>query len=694
MKIFSYFVLTSLLGLAACQAEFSNQLQKNNVLQIHQAPLTGKVKFPTDLKTHSDIESIRTLATVSLIYPADHPTQAHQTVVAGSTDANGQFSLNPSTNLTAGSWFILEASRRSAVGQSRQSLRTWVRRTASGWESFNSPIKINGETTALSALLEWQNLAPATLLASLDNSNPSIFTAPANGPDQEELSQTLELIQSLITQNQDPVATLAQGSQEILPTRVLNPQSSVLIETRHCPYCQLEHADLSGQDLNLANLNGANLSYAKLTNTTLINAQLIGAQFKGADFSGATWINGIACEAGSNGACQFEQRLNEAQGSWKERPRLSQDADGNLVVTWQSQGQDADDFGVYARRLSSLGIPQGEEFKVPTYETGAQTYPDVAHYSNGDFLITWQSPTHDAQGAGVDIYARRYAGNGTALAAPFRVNSGVEAGQGRPRVGIDAQDRTTIIWVDTHPPASIKARRFDPDLIPLGDDFQLNAESQGAPINVDLAMAPDGRFAIAWSDDDPDNSKGIYARAFDAEGQALIGDLHVNQHIPKLQDEPSIGIDATGNFTITWYSYLQDEAGIDTQQGGTGAGIYARRFDIDGQALSDEFRVNTTVFSMQDDPQIAVQSSGEFVISWTNWGVENPQDSPDVNLQRFDKNARPLGPETRVNTHTNNAQTDSSLILSPSGIITVAWESINQNGEIAGVYLKSMGFDL
>ena len=44
------------------------------------------------------------------------------------------------------------------------------------------------------------------------------------------------------------------------------------------------------------------------------------------------------------------------------------DADGDFVVAWQSDGQDGDDDGVFARRFSTpRASPLAAEFQVNTY---------------------------------------------------------------------------------------------------------------------------------------------------------------------------------------------------------------------------------------------------------------------------------------------------------------------------------------
>lgn len=116
-----------------------------------------------------------------------------------------------------------------------------------------------------------------------------------------------------------------------------------LKSTKHCKWCNLQNADLSGEQLsgaelsntgltnanlskanlsraNLsgaflmnANLTGANLTDAFLANANLSNANLSGAELSGADLSGAIWTDGSKCEKKSFGECKQLNLLGESK---------------------------------------------------------------------------------------------------------------------------------------------------------------------------------------------------------------------------------------------------------------------------------------------------------------------------------------------------------------------------------------------
>jgi hypothetical protein len=73
---------------------------------------------------------------------------------------------------------------------------------------------------------------------------------------------------------------------------------------------------------------------------------------------------------------------------------------------------------------------------------------------------------------------------------------------------------------------------------------------------------------------------GVFASRMDAAGNAVGDVFQVNTFTQYAQDDPSVGIDAAGNFLIAWQSFLQD---------GGKPGIYAQRYNAAGQRIGGEF---------------------------------------------------------------------------------------------------------
>ncbi len=70
-------------------------------------------------------------------------------------------------------------------------------------------------------------------------------------------------------------------------------------------------------------------------------------------------------------------------------------------MSWHSEGQDGSGYGVYGQVFDGNGSNIGSEFRANTYVTLDQWGPSVASFSNGNFVVTWNSENQDSSGDGV-----------------------------------------------------------------------------------------------------------------------------------------------------------------------------------------------------------------------------------------------------------------------------------------------------
>ena len=68
---------------------------------------------------------------------------------------------------------------------------------------------------------------------------------------------------------------------------------------------------------------------------------------------------------------------------------MSIDGDGDFVVAWSSPDSSMSD--VFARRFASNGTALGGEMQVNVYAAGSQSDPALAADADGDFVVAWTS---------------------------------------------------------------------------------------------------------------------------------------------------------------------------------------------------------------------------------------------------------------------------------------------------------------
>ena len=126
--------------------------------------------------------------------------------------------------------------------------------------------------------------------------------------------------------------------------------------------------------------------------------------------------------------------------------------------------------------------------------------------------------------------------------------------------------------------------------VAVGGETKVNTTTTGAqdtnafaPPRV-VAVDANGNYVAVWTGEGTGDTNGVFFQRYNASGVAQGAETRVNQTVADSQDSPTVAMDASGNFVVAWRSNNQD---------GSGTGIYARRYNAAGTALSSEFRVNT-----------------------------------------------------------------------------------------------------
>jgi hypothetical protein len=363
-----------------------------------------------------------------------------------------------------------------------------------------------------------------------------------------------------------------------------------------------------------------------------------------------------------------EFQVNSYTSGVQNSSSVAMDSDGDFVVTWQSY-HDIDGSGIYARRFNSAGTPAGSEFLVNTFSTNNQYLPSAAMNSDGNFVITWVS-YHNGEEAW-DVYARLFDAAGQPAGPEFLVNTYTSFIQYYPAVAMDSDGDFVIAWQSYFQDGSrygVYAQRYFSDGSVNGGEFKVNSfttEHQGLPA---VAMDAAGDFAITWIGYGDGDSNGIYARLYDRNGITVGTEFRVNTFTENNQEDPVIAMDYDGDFVITWRTYLDTSYYDD---------IHARRYNSAGLPVSSEFRVNTYTTYYQEDPAIAMDAAGDFVISWDSYGQDGSYYG--IYAQRYDSAGLPVGTEFRVNSTTTSWETGSATAIDSDGDFVITWTGYYQD---------------
>ena len=344
-----------------------------------------------------------------------------------------------------------------------------------------------------------------------------------------------------------------------------------------------------------------------------------------------------------------------------------------LIAVWSSYSQDGDSGGVMIRGIAYDGNEVLRENQVNVDFKGNQTEPGLAVSPNGNLLVAWRGPTADSDSE--DILARLFKSNGTALTDDLWVAQNALDGQSYPRVASGPNDLFVITWESESLPdrskKGIACRLYDANALAFGDEIVVSDRSYTGRY-ADVAMAPQGDFVVVWLEDR--TTDAVFARLFDRSGQPKGDSFQVNTLTFKSLTWPRVDMSATGGFVVTWDGDPNRSSDDD---------IHARCFDPNGQALGPEFVVNTHRDGAQQDPCIAVNAQGAFVIAWTSDSADTGE---DIRAQYLDPNGLLLEPEFQVNQSLSLDQQRPCVTLTDQGLCVISWEGPNEDGTNTDVY--------
>jgi hypothetical protein len=218
--------------------------------------------------------------------------------------------------------------------------------------------------------------------------------------------------------------------------------------------------------------------------------------------------------------------------------------------------------------------------------------------------------------------------------------------------------------------------------VPLGPEFQVNTYTPDVQSAPAIGVDADGDFVVVWSSFGEDGyvdelgfSRGVFARRFNAAGTPLATAFQVNTFFTRNQYDPDVALDSDGDFVVVWISYLQD---------GSEGGVFGKRFNSSGAALGSEFQINSVTLGYQVRPKVALDADGDFVVVWASTTIDGG--GYGVAARRFNSSGVALGVETRVNSFTAGAQTGPAVDRVTDGAFVVTWVSLAQDGSGTGVF--------
>ncbi len=374
--------------------------------------------------------------------------------------------------------------------------------------------------------------------------------------------------------------------------------------------------------------------------------------------------------------CRAEFQVNTHTTNKQENPAIAMDWFGNFVVVWNSYLQDGSSNGVFGQRFDPNYSPIGEEIQINTTSSGNQKEPSVAMNTDGNFLVVWQGPgmvEEDKE----DIYVRKFNPNSQPVGSEFRVNTDTNDKQLCPRVAINNSDTFVIVWESVNVPIegqkTICGQLFNSNGQRIGTEFVVNdGPSDGR--YPDIAMDEEGNFAVVWMQDKSSNS--IMGRLYNTDGSVKTEPFEVSTIRFSSVTQPSISMSREGEFVVVWDGDLK-LAGLDD--------IHVRIFDPNAAAMGEQFIVNTTIEGPQQNPKVAMNNRRQFIVVWDS-KIDPEINEREIFAQRYDSTGEAIGNEFQVNTYIEGDQKRPAVAMGEGRKFVTAWQSYGQDGSGYGVF--------
>lgn len=320
----------------------------------------------------------------------------------------------------------------------------------------------------------------------------SVTKAQVFGPNGQPKTEAFNVSNSANDQNRPAVATLADGSFVVTFT-LLHPGTETSINAQRFS----ADGERIGDEFE-AYWSSSHTSIAPDITALADGGYVIAYTGFGRDGSYFSYHARVFDADGTPRGSDF--RVNQTTESYQSFGDVISLEDGGFAVTWRSREVDGSFYAVMLRIYDHNGSPRTNELQINQYWNDSQINPTIARLENGNILLAWESEGQDGSSDGV--YARIVAPDGTPIGDEFQVNTRTEDHQFMPEVTALSDGGFLVVWTDITSEDTwvIKAQRYSATGERLGDETTLSQESGELKARPEVIELSDGVISVSWQD--------------------------------------------------------------------------------------------------------------------------------------------------------------------------------------------------
>lgn len=266
----------------------------------------------------------------------------------------------------------------------------------------------------------------------------------------------------------------------------------------------------------------------------------------------------------------------------------------------------------------------------------------------------------------------------------FRLNVDRTGPQSTPTAAFHRSGSFVGVWVSGH--RGVVARFFNRNRTPVGDDVILVANDPTGPLPFRgqiavheqpvLAMTRGRNFMLVWMQEEQDVSldvffdsrfvlsRTLFGQVFNLDGHPVGPRFRIGEVDAGYETAPALAVDGNGDVTVVWRRIVEGDVGL-----------FGRRFDGGGDALTPEFRVDEGLGS--DDaarPRVASLDDGTSLVVWEACCDDGGEEGDQGIFGRFfgDRGIA-ISDSFQINTTTEGNQR-VPVAVGEGGRFVVAWQ--------------------
>jgi Ca2+-binding RTX toxin-like protein len=319
-------------------------------------------------------------------------------------------------------------------------------------------------------------------------------------------------------------------------------------------------------------------------------------------------------------AGNFERQVNSYSTGEQSRTRTTTLANGDYVVTWQSNAQDGSGYGVYAQLYSAAGDRIGAETQINTSTSGNQTDAMITGLTDGGYLVTWSDAGSYAMqrysAAGVAVNGQVALSTAPIRAVTSTADGGfaiINTGQQIRTYTADGVAVSTLNIPNTNGYTAIDiTTQANGTLVSLGRDsvgslivsvFTNGTTTSPTTIannfysaNAAIAAHSAGGFVVAYT-----SGSVLYVQRQNANGSAATNRITIANSGEVV---PTVETLSDGSYVVAWNN---------------GSGVFAQRVSAAGVKLGDVLKLNIdAVSSLYQELGIVGTPDGGYTVTWTS----------------------------------------------------------------------------